>query len=166
MILLSIETSCDDTGISILECAGGRRAPTFRVLADNLSSQAKLHANFGGVFPPLAKREHIKSLPILLEKRLTEAGISCERSLGRSDGDGQRKFLAENFRAESARNAGLRFDAMAVTSGPGLEPCLWAGITFAQKLAQEYKVPVIPVNHMAGHIWSVLLQGKKIQFPA
>ena len=68
MKILSIETSCDDTGISILEVKNGPKNPSFRVLANGLSSQTKIHSLYGGVFPALAKREHIKNLPILLEK--------------------------------------------------------------------------------------------------
>lgn len=122
MIILSFETSCDDTGVSILEVKNLK----FKVLADCLSSQAHLHAEYGGVFPSLAKREHIKNLPILYEKALQIAKIS-------------------------ARDV----DIICVTSGPGLEPALWTGITFASGLAKELGVPLVPVNHMEGHVLSV-----------
>lgn len=72
MVILSIETSCDETGISILEAthstSSGQETVSFSVLANVLNSQVKIHAQYGGVFPALAKREHIKNLPILLEK--------------------------------------------------------------------------------------------------
>lgn len=74
MRVLSIETSCDETAVSILECTGDTHGATFTVLADALFSQAHLHAEYGGVFPTLAKREHIKNLPLLLEQALKEAG--------------------------------------------------------------------------------------------
>ncbi len=141
MKILSIETSCDETGISLLECSGGVKNPTFKVLANALSSQAKLHSPYGGVYPNLAKREHIKNLPILLEK------ISKKTNLKKPD-------------------------VIAVTSGPGLEPALWTGIVFAQELAKKWNIPVVPVNHMEGHIISPFGNVKgnfkipKINFPA
>src|SRR3989338_5493940 len=107
MKILSIETSCDDTSVSIMEAKGGITNASFKVLADNLNSQIKIHLPYGGVYPVLAKREHQKNLPIILEKTLREAGISHEGSLGKRDGAGQRKFSAENFRAESVRNSGF-----------------------------------------------------------
>lgn len=139
MKILAIETSCDETGISILEVKGGKN-PTFKILANALASQSQLHAHYGGVYPTLAKREHIKNLPILLEQVLKKSKVK-------------------------------KFDLIAVTSGPGLEPALWTGITFAQDLSKKWKVPVVPVNHMEGHILSVF--GKrsgtfsvpKINFP-
>lgn len=129
MKILSIETSCDETGISLLEVKGGK----FKLLANELSSQIKIHAPYGGVFPALAKREHIKNLPLLFEKIL-----------------------------KKVRRQGLTtFDLITVTSGPGLEPALWTGIVFAKELALKYKVPIIPVNHMEGHILSVFGNNKK-----
>jgi N6-L-threonylcarbamoyladenine synthase len=153
MKLLSIETSCDDTGITIMDVKGGATNATFKVLANNLSSQVKVHIPFGGVYPMLAKREHIKNLPIVLEKTLREAEILQERGLGSATARARGIFQQKNIRAESVRNLGL--DAIAVTFGPGLEPSLWAGITFAKELAANWKVPLIPVNHMEGHVLSV-----------
>jgi N6-L-threonylcarbamoyladenine synthase len=121
MKVLAIETSCDETGIALVE---GRRqggALEFAVLKAELLSQAKLHAEYGGVFPTLAKREHAKNLPVLFER-----------------------FAREQF------------DAVAVTAGPGLEPALWTGIEFARHIADTYGVPLLPVNHMEGHIVSSL----------
>ena len=133
MKILSIETSCDDTGISILEARGGAKSPSFAVLANNVSSQVQLHIPYGGVYPALAKREHIKNLPIILEKTLKEAKL-----------DKKEKPI----------------DLIAVTSGPGLEIALWTGIVFAKELAKKWNVPLIPVNHMEGHIISVFAKGK------
>ena len=127
MKILSIETSCDETGISIIEVKG-KTNPTFKILADSLNSQIKIHAPFGGVFPALAKREHQKNLPILLERTIKKAKLEKSKK---------------------------RFDLIAVTSGPGLEPALWTGIVFAKELSKKWKVPIIPVNHMEGHILSV-----------
>ena len=128
MKILSIETSCDDTAISILECKGGFKKPSFQVLANFSNSQIKIHAPHGGVYPMLAKREHIKNLPILLKKTLEKAKL-----------DKKEKPV----------------DAIAVTYGPGLEIALWTGITFAKGLAKKWNVPLVPVNHMEGHIFSV-----------
>jgi len=141
MKILSIETSCDETGISVLEIKSGKKPrqrngqATFEVLANSLNSQIKIHAPFGGVFPALAKREHIKNLPILLERTLKKAKL-------------------------------IKPDLIAVTSGPGLEPALWTGIVFAKELSKKWNIPIIPVNHMEGHILSVFGKNKgKFQIP-
>jgi len=128
MKILSIETSCDDTGISVLEATGGAKNASFKVLANNVASQIEVHIPYGGVFPALAKREHIKNLPIVLEKTLKESKLSKQKK---------------------------PVDLIAVTYGPGLEPALWTGIVFAKELAQRWNVPIIPVNHMEGHLLSV-----------
>ncbi len=141
MKILSIETSCDETGITLFEAKGGLKSPSFKIIANELSSQVKIHAQYGGVFPALAKREHIKNLPILLEKIFKKSKIK-------------------------------KVDLVAVTSGPGLEPALWTGIVFAKEKALEWNVPLMPVNHMEGHILSVFGKDKgefsipKVEFPA
>ena len=68
MKVLAIETSCDETGIALLDARGGVNAPKFTVLSNLVASQIKIHRPFGGVVPNLAKREHLKNLPILLRK--------------------------------------------------------------------------------------------------
>lgn len=74
MRVLAIETSCDETAVSILECSGSVSGATFRVLGNALYSQADLHAQYGGVFPTLAKREHIKNLPVMYAEAMRQAG--------------------------------------------------------------------------------------------
>jgi len=150
MKILSIETSCDDTGISILDVKGGIKnarhggQASFKVLANNVSSQIDVHIPYGGVYPALAKREHTKNLPFVLEKTLKEA-----------------KLLKQGIKSKAP------VDAIAVTYGPGLEITLWTGITFAQELAKKWNVPIIPVNHMEGHMFSVFGKGKgKFKIPA
>jgi N6-L-threonylcarbamoyladenine synthase len=133
MKILSIETSCDETGISIMEVKGGIANASFKVLGNNVASQIEVHIPYGGVFPALAKREHIKNLPIVLEKTLKQAKLENKIKL---------------------------VDLIAVTSGPGLEPALWTGIVFAKELSKKWKVPVIPVNHMEGHVLSVFGKNK------
>ena len=170
MKILAIETSCDETGVSILEIKKTKQGQVFKVLANALSSQVKIHAPYGGVYPMLAKREHIKNLPILLEKVLKGSGIFREESIARAGEPSIAIRQQANMRAESAENPGL--DLIAVTSGPGLEPALWTGIVFAEKLARKWNVPVIPVNHMEGHIFSVFAKARgqfkipTIKFPA
>lgn len=134
MRVLAIETSCDETAISILECSGALRqgdtlpqGVTFVVLGNALFSQAHLHAEYGGVFPTLAKREHIKNLPIMYERAMAEAGNPT-------------------------------VDVIAVTQGPGLEPALWTGIEFAKELGTKLGVPVYGTDHMEGHIVSGLVK--------
>ncbi len=134
MKILAIETSCDETGISIIDAKGSLSSGvSFTVLADELASQAQMHSEYGGVYPSLAKREHIKALPILLEQALKNANVQSDA-------------------------LDIKPDAIAVTHGPGLEPALWTGITFAQELAKKWSVPLIPVNHMEGHIYSAIMQ--------
>ena len=133
MKILSIETSCDDTGISIIEAKGGITNASFNVLAEDVSSQIEIHIPYGGVFPALAKREHIKNLPIILEKILKKAKLSKnEKSI----------------------------DAIAVTYGPGLEIALWTGIVYAKEIAKKWNIPLIPINHMEGHMLSVFGKNK------
>lgn len=134
--ILAIETSCDETAIAIVECSGGIKTPHFRILSNVVASQAKLHAKFGGVVPNLAKREHEKNLPLVLQQALSN--IQC---------------------FPSTLNVGQAppIDAIAVTVGPGLAPALWVGVNFAKELATQWKKPLIAVNHMMGHIASVLL---------
>jgi len=135
MIILAIETSCDDTAIALVKVKQGKR-PKFQILSNVISSQVKLHQKYGGVYPSLAKREHLKNLPVVFEKAKKEA-----------------------------KNPKL--DLIAVTIGPGLEPCLWTGINFAKDIAQKLNLPLIPVNHIEAHILTNFINGKlKNAFPA
>jgi N6-L-threonylcarbamoyladenine synthase len=131
MKILAVETSCDETAVSVLEAKGGVKNPVFDILSDIVASQVKVHAPWGGVVPNLAKREHQKNLPIILRRALKGADLS-------------------------PKNPDV--DLMAVTSGPGLEPALWVGISFAQDLARKWGKPLIGINHLEGHITSVLLK--------
>jgi len=139
MKILSIETSCDETGVAILDITGDPLQPKIKIVANALLSQIAIHEQYGGVYPMLAKREHQKNLPILLEKVLDDA--------------------RENPDAP-------QLDFIAVTAGPGLEPALWTGIAFAQELGKKWGKPVVPVNHMKGHIWSVLTESLRLELPA
>jgi N6-L-threonylcarbamoyladenine synthase len=133
MIILGIETSCDETALCVLEYKNNKP----NVLANIVHSQMDLHKEFGGVFPALAKREHIKNLPLLYEKVLKGSGLKE-----------------------------TEITHIAVTEGPGLEPALWTGIVFAKELAAKLQIPIIPVNHMEGHIVSTFLENPIPEFPS
>ena len=80
MKILAIETSCDETAVAILEISGELEKPDIKILGNTLLSQVSLHEKYGGVYPNLAKREHEKNLPILLEQTLSEA-LTNDRQL-------------------------------------------------------------------------------------
>lgn len=186
MKILSIETSCDETAISLVEASGGLQSPVFNVLGNSLYSQIAIHKEYGGVYPMLAKREHAKNLTPILEKVLKESNMckiydisyisdlwkEIEEILKKEEG------LYENFKKILGNISKPDIDVICVTNGPGLEPALWVGISFAVALGQLWGIPVVPVNHMEGHITSVLANkteefsisnlqfSNDIQFPA
>ena len=138
MIILAIETSCDDTCIALIE-ADEKKRSKINVLSSFVSSQVEIHKKYGGIYPFLAKREHQKNLPLLFEKARRKANDP-------------------------------KIGLIAVTVGPGLEPCLWTGINFAKSLAEKLGVPVIPINHIEAHIYANFIESdpKNIEkiFPA
>ncbi len=171
MKILSIETSCDETAISILEITGDKTSPYIRILSNVLRSQIELHQEFGGVYPNLAKREHAKNLPPILLENLKSANLLKEISSSLSEE--QKDTLKETLShepgladeiikiAESVEKPDI--DYIAVTTGPGLEPALWVGINFARALNAIWNIPIVPVNHMEGHVLSVLIDSKKTE---
>lgn len=165
MRILSIETSCDETGITIIEASGAFGADfRFTVLGDALLSQAALHAPHGGVFPNLARREHEINLVPLLTRALDDSGM---RTSGVTDTSGLSKILARETELLPQLTAFLEthakpdIDAIAVTHGPGLEPALWVGVNFAKALAEAWQLPLVPVNHMEGHIILSAVSGQE-----
>ena len=160
MKLLAIETSCDETAVSMLDATGGMEDASFRVLGNALYSQVKKHAAYGGVYPSLAKREHAANLVPLLETVLKGAGMYLRDEDTFSDT--QRKHVTQLLVRETGMAEALlrslaliakpKVDAIAVTQGPGLEPALWVGINFARALAYLWDMPIIPVNHLEGHL--------------
>lgn len=176
MKILSIETSCDETAVSVLECSGDARTPQCTVLGTGLYSQASKHAAFGGVYPNLAKREHQQNL-IPMMKIALESSFGSTKSEARNpkefqnlkniekmlEREGQLLEELSAYLTKYPENPGL--DAIAVTQGPGLEPALWVGLNFAKALSCAWQIPLIPVNHMEGHIVSVLLHGNENQKP-
>lgn len=129
MIVLGIESSCDETGVAIYSGEKG-------LLAHQLYSQIKLHAQYGGVVPELASRDHIRKLPLLVNAALKEAGVDF------SDLEG-----------------------IAFTRGPGLIGALMVGATYSEGLALALDIPILGVNHMEAHLMAVMLEVDKPSYP-
>lgn len=166
MRILAIETSCDETAVAILEGSGTFPNLSFHILGNALLSQAQKHAEFGGVFPNLAKREHAATIVPLIEDALKQAGLLSEENHPVALPEGlfaHEPGLAEQMTAFLSRTAIPEIDAVAVTAGPGLEPALWVGINAAKALGVAWNLPVLPQNHMEGHFLSALIQNDKIE---
>ncbi|RLM20956.1 tRNA (adenosine(37)-N6)-threonylcarbamoyltransferase complex transferase subunit TsaD [Brenneria alni] len=129
MRVLGIETSCDETGVAIYDTQAG-------LLANQLYSQVKLHADYGGVVPELASRDHVRKTVPLIQAALREADLKA------SDLDG-----------------------VAYTSGPGLVGALLVGATVGRSLAYAWNVPAIAVHHMEGHLLAPMLEDNPPEFP-
>ncbi len=166
MKLLSIETSCDETAISILDVVETDNTATFTVLANVVRSQIDIHREFGGVYPNLAKREHAKNLPPIFVECLKQADMyhpSIQGSTLNTGPDEIRRLLEREGKmadvvleiANTIERPAL--DAIVVTAGPGLAPALWVGINFAKALSLIWDIPVMPANHMHGHALSTLI---------
>jgi N6-L-threonylcarbamoyladenine synthase len=158
MKILSIETSCDETGLSVLEQKehGGEIV----LLGNALASQIALHAQYGGVFPAMAKRAHAEKIVPLLKAACADAQLlRAEGSnLGTENKDHilaictHEDEMVQNFVELFNTYEKPDIDYIAVTVGPGLEPALWVGINAAKVLSTVWNIPVIPVNHMEGHV--------------
>jgi len=136
MLILGIETSCDDTSLALLEVKGDLKNFSLKAISNVVSSQIKLHAKYGGVVPNLASREHLKNIRPVLETCLKESGL--------------------NF-----NQAKKKIDLICVTRGPGLIPSLLIGVNFAKALSYAWQKPLIGVNHLSGHLYSFLLPSLK-----
>jgi len=136
MKVLGIETSCDETALALIEASGDFSSLKVKILSDLVASQVKIHQKYGGIVPSLAKREHSKNLPILYQKIFSQPLTSH-----------------------------LSPQIIAVTIGPGLSPCLWEGINFAKKISKKLNLPIVGVNHLEGHLFSVFLKKPLPQFP-
>ena len=170
MKILAIETSCDESSIALIESTESTNAPVhINVLSHVIHSQAELQAKYGGVFPALAKREHAKNLvPLLvqtIEKTKEKNPLIFEQNKESDVSDTDRREIEHMLEREPELCSNIvrhlssyktNIDAIAVTQGPGLEPALWVGIKFAQALGILWNVPVVPVNHMEGHMISSL----------
>lgn len=129
MRVLGIETSCDETGIAIIDDEQG-------LLSHELYSQVKLHADYGGVVPELASRDHVRKIVPLIKKALKDA--NCEPS---------------------------DIDGVAYTQGPGLVGALLVGSSVGRSLAYAWDVPAVGVHHMEGHLLAPMLDDPKPEFP-
>lgn len=128
MLILSIETSCDETSAAVIEDG--------RIIKSNVvASQINSHKRFGGVVPEIASRHHVEYITHIIDEAMVEAGV------GFSD-----------------------LDAVAVTEGPGLVGALLIGVNAAKAIAFAHNLPLIPVNHIAGHIYANQLI-EPLEFP-
>ncbi len=177
MNILSIETSCDETAVSIVRADGDFPNATYAVLGNALFSQIDIHREYGGVFPAVAKREHAKTLVPMLEKALTEAELLSKKESSLPEEKSSELYtilhrepgLGEMLIHFLEQHEVPKIDLISVTSGPGLEPALWVGINFARALATHWNIPIVPINHMEGHVLSSIFTENKIpeiSFPA
>ena len=136
MIVLGIETSCDETAAAVVEETGAAERP-WAIRSNIIASQVPIHREWGGVVPELASRQHIRDICGVVERALETAGVSW-RDLG----------------------------AIAVTQGPGLVGSLLIGLSFAKAAAAAANLPLIGVHHLAGHIESLVLHNGEMPLPA
>ena len=129
MKVLGIETSCDETGIAIYDDEQG-------LIANQLYSQIKLHADYGGVVPELASRDHIRKTVPLIQAALKEANLTS-----------------------------ADIDGVAYTAGPGLVGALMVGASIGRSLAYAWNVPAVAVHHMEGHLLAPMLEDNPPQYP-
>ncbi|MCG3730204.1 tRNA (adenosine(37)-N6)-threonylcarbamoyltransferase complex transferase subunit TsaD [Vibrio cincinnatiensis] len=129
MRIIGIETSCDETGIAIYDDQQG-------LLAHKLYSQVKLHADYGGVVPELASRDHVKKTIPLIQAAMAEANVTPDD-----------------------------IDGVAYTAGPGLVGALLVGATIGRSLAYAWNVPAVAVHHMEGHLLAPMLEDNPPPFP-
>jgi len=129
MLVLGIESSCDETAAALVE--DGRR-----VLSNIVASQTKTHRAFGGVVPELASREHLGNIGYVVHQAFRDAGKTQDD-----------------------------IDGIAVTQGPGLVGSLLVGVSFAKAMAFSIRKPLVPVNHIEGHIFSAFIENPDIEYP-
>jgi N6-L-threonylcarbamoyladenine synthase len=128
-LILGIETSCDETAAALIE-------PDGEIRANVVSSQAELHARFGGVVPEVASRRHLELIAPVLREALAEAGVTLDD-----------------------------VDRVAVTQGPGLIGALLVGLSAAKAIAWARGLPLVPVDHLDGHVASLYLQPEPVEPP-
>ena len=129
MLVLGIKTSCDETGVAIYDDEQG-------LLAHRLYSQVKLHADYGGVVPELASRDHVRKTIPLIQEALAQANCTKDD-----------------------------IDGIAYTAGPGLVGALLVGCTIGRSLAYAWGVPAVAVHHMEGHLLAPMLEDEHPEFP-
>ncbi len=137
MLILAIETSCDETAASVAEGVGNKLS----IISSIVSSQINIHKKFGGVVPEVAAREHVLHIIPVIDEALRKAGIRKQ-------------------------DAAKKLSAIAVTAGPGLITSLMIGLETAKTLSYVWKIPIVSVNHIEGHIYSNFIDRTKTKFPA
>jgi N6-L-threonylcarbamoyladenine synthase len=128
-VILALETSCDETAAAVVTSEG-------RVLSSVVSSQARLHARYGGVVPEIASRRHLELVVPVVREALESAGTSLDR-----------------------------VERIAVTQGPGLVGALLVGLSTAKALAWARRLPLVPVDHLEGHVGSLYLEPDPLEPP-
>ena len=136
MLVLGIETSCDETSAAVVEETGDGGRP-WAIRSNVVASQVRIHREWGGVVPELASRQHIRDICGVVERAL-----------------------------EAAHTGWDDLGAVAVTEGPGLVGSLLVGISFAKAAAASAGLPIIGVHHLAGHIESLILHNGELPLPA
>jgi N6-L-threonylcarbamoyladenine synthase len=129
MLILGIESSCDETAAALVDEGNC-------VLSSVVASQVKTHRSFGGVVPELASREHLRNIGWVVRQAFRDAGKDYHE-----------------------------MDGIAVTQGPGLIGSLLVGVSFAKAMAYSLNKPLVPVNHIEGHIFSAFLENPQIEYP-
>jgi N6-L-threonylcarbamoyladenine synthase len=136
VLILGVESSCDETAAAVVEETGAPDKP-WAVRSNVIASQVALHREWGGIVPELASRQHLRDICGVLEQALTDAGVGWH-DLG----------------------------AIAVTQGPGLVGSLLVGLQAAKSVALSLGVPLVPVHHLAGHIESLVLHNGPLPLPS
>ena len=185
MLILGIETSCDDTCSGILKI---KKSGNIEILANITYSQNEIHKEFGGVFPNVAIREHKKKIAQTILEALSKANLLEKRKKVKFPRKLRSKIedilknrnnniLLSTFQ-EISKYKKPKIDYLSVTIGPGLDPCLWVGVNFVKALSIYWNIPIIPVNHIEGHIFANFVSSnekrkmkneklqQKIEFPA
>jgi N6-L-threonylcarbamoyladenine synthase len=136
VLILGIETSCDETSAAVVEETGNSARP-WVIRSNVIASQVDIHREWGGVVPELASRQHVRDICGVVDRALSEASVDWPA-----------------------------LDAVAVTQGPGLVGSLLVGVSFAKAACAAARLPLVGVHHLAGHIESVVLHNGEIPLPA
>ncbi|MDP2389822.1 MAG: tRNA (adenosine(37)-N6)-threonylcarbamoyltransferase complex transferase subunit TsaD, partial [Acidobacteriota bacterium] len=136
MLVLGIETSCDETAAALVEQTADAVKP-WAMRSNVVASQVDIHREWGGVVPELASRQHVRDICGVVERALSDGGATWQD-----------------------------VDALAVTQGPGLVGSLLVGVSFAKSAAWALQKPLVAVNHLAGHIESIWLEHGHLPLPA
>ncbi len=161
MYILGIETSCDETALFYANYKEKGETVQINDITERLYSQAAKHSQYGGVYPSLAKREHQTHLPILTNELIKEIPTT-DIAIENKETEIQELLKREPELLQAITKLPQqkpRIDGIAVTVGPGLAPALWIGVNWARALATLWNLPIIPVNHMEGHIVASLMEG-------